>query len=86
MIIDPRTRELKSHIQEIIDAGRQVLHEAIQAGGSSIDDFRHVNGLSGRFQQTLMVYGRTRCGTCGGAINRADIGGRSSFWCARCQR
>lgn len=30
MIIDPRTRELKSHIQEIIDAGRQVLHEAIK--------------------------------------------------------
>lgn len=67
---------------------RAVLSEAIAKGGSTIDDYRQVNGLSGLFQNSFAVYGRDGqpCSACGTAIRVRAIGGRSSFWCPRCQR
>jgi formamidopyrimidine-DNA glycosylase len=67
---------------------RSVLAEAIAKGGSTIDDYRQVNGLSGLFQNQFAVYGRTgeACRVCGSLIRQSVIGGRSSFWCPRCQR
>jgi formamidopyrimidine-DNA glycosylase len=66
---------------------RSVLAEAIAKGGSTIDDYRQVNGLSGLFQNQFAVYGRTgeACRACGSLIRQSVIGGRSSFWCPRCQ-
>jgi formamidopyrimidine-DNA glycosylase len=85
--IRPMRRRLTAAERErLATCIRSVLTEAIQAGGSSIDDFRHVNGLSGRFQQTLLVYNRTQCGRCGGRVRQTTIGGRSSWWCPACQR
>lgn len=67
---------------------RAVLAEAIAKGGSTIDDYRQVNGLSGLFQNSFAVYGRAGepCPACGARIRARAIGGRSSFWCQRCQR
>jgi formamidopyrimidine-DNA glycosylase len=67
---------------------RAVLTAAIAAGGSSIDDFRHVNGLSGLFQTTFKVYGRAGqpCRTCGAILRGMAIAGRASVWCPECQR
>jgi len=65
-----------------------VLAEAIAAGGSSIDDFRHVNGLSGRFQHCFAVYSRAGlpCRTCAAPLHSRPIAGRASVWCSVCQR
>jgi formamidopyrimidine-DNA glycosylase len=67
---------------------RQVLEKSIQLGGSSFDDFRHVSGEKGDFQNHFFVYNRsgTPCQKCGQAILKKTLGGRSTFWCSRCQK
>lgn len=66
----------------------QVLREAIDAGGSSISDFVHVNGKPGYFAYDFNVYGRAGkpCTQCGKAIVRTVQSGRGTFYCPQCQR
>ncbi len=79
----PRARLSRLH-----QAMREVLEEAIRFGGSSIDDYLHLDGGKGQFQEFHQVYGRTgeRCDTCGTLIRTARLSGRSSSYCPRCQR
>jgi formamidopyrimidine-DNA glycosylase len=69
---------------------REVLAEAIEAGGSSLRDYRQADGELGYFQHSFRVYGREGepCATpgCGGTIARMVQSGRSSFYCPACQR
>jgi formamidopyrimidine-DNA glycosylase len=69
---------------------RDVLGEAIEAGGSSLRDFRQASGELGYFQHSFDVYGREgqSCRTpgCGTPIQRLVQSGRSSFFCPQCQR
>ena len=69
---------------------RQVLSEAIEAGGSSLRDFRQADGELGYFQHRFDVYGREgqacRTPDCGNVIGRIVQSGRSSFYCPTCQR
>jgi formamidopyrimidine-DNA glycosylase len=69
---------------------RLVLLEAIEAGGSSLRDFRQADGELGYFQHRFRVYDREGqpCPTpgCTGIIARIVQSGRSSYYCARCQR
>ncbi len=71
----------------LADATREVLSEAIGAGGSSLRDHAQVNGEPGMFQAAWRVYGRAGepCGACGGPVARTVHAGRSTFHCARCQ-
>lgn len=69
---------------------REVLAEAIEAGGSSLRDHRQANGELGYFQHSFRVYDRegqpcTAPG-CGGTVERIVQSGRSSFYCPVCQR
>jgi formamidopyrimidine-DNA glycosylase len=77
-------------LEKLYHAIRAVLEEAIEAGGSTLSDYAQVDGAQGGFQHRFRVYDREGepCGTpdCGGTIVRATHGGRSSFWCPRCQR
>lgn len=65
-----------------------VLREAIEAGGSSLSDFAATDGALGYFQHRFDVYDRQgdACGVCGAPIKRIVQGGRSTFFCGRCQR
>ncbi len=69
---------------------RDVLAEAIEAGGSSLRDFRQANGELGYFSKHFQVYDREGdpCETpgCQGIITRTVQSRRSSFWCPSCQR
>lgn len=69
---------------------REVLTEAIEAGGSSLRDYRQAGGELGYFQHAFRVYGRegAPCVTpgCAGLVRRIVQSGRSSFYCPRCQR
>lgn len=69
---------------------REVLAEAIAAGGSSLKDYRQADGELGYFQHSFRVYGRegAPCPTpgCTGTITRTVQSGRSSFHCPFCQR
>jgi len=68
---------------------REVLQEAITAGGSSLRDYRQADGELGYFQHSFRVYDRAGhpCPTpaCPGQISRIVQGGRSSFFCPVCQ-
>ncbi|PJA31735.1 MAG: bifunctional DNA-formamidopyrimidine glycosylase/DNA-(apurinic or apyrimidinic site) lyase [Zetaproteobacteria bacterium CG_4_9_14_3_um_filter_53_7] len=67
---------------------KQVLQEAIAAGGSTISDFVKADGKPGYFSHSFQVYGRTGepCLRCGKGIKRITQAGRSSFYCPSCQR
>jgi formamidopyrimidine-DNA glycosylase len=69
---------------------RTVLEEAIEAGGSSLRDFRQADGELGYFQHSFDVYGREgqpcRSEGCTATIARVVQSGRSSFYCPNCQR
>lgn len=69
---------------------REVLGEAIEAGGSSLKDYRQADGELGYFQHAFRVYDRegAPCVTpgCTGTIRRVVQSGRSSFFCPICQR
>jgi len=79
-----------ARIEALVRAIREVLVEAIEAGGSSLRDYRQTSGELGYFQHAFRVYGREgmSCSTdgCGGVIHRLVQSGRSSFHCPRCQR
>ena len=73
----------------VLTAVREVLREAIVAGGTSFDAlYVAVNGESGYFDRSLEVYGREGepCSRCGAPIRREAFMNRSSYRCPRCQR
>ena len=88
--IDPRKaagQVTRPALERLVSAIRAVLTEAIAAGGSSLRDFTQPDGELGYFSKQFDVYDRTGqdCG-CGGAVTRIVQGGRSTWYCAGCQR
>jgi formamidopyrimidine-DNA glycosylase len=66
---------------------REVLEEAVAAGGSSLRDHRKTDGALGYFQHSFRVYGRAgqSCARCGGEVRRITQAGRATFYCGGCQ-
>ncbi|KFC70855.1 Formamidopyrimidine-DNA glycosylase [Bosea sp. LC85] len=81
-----RPREAAHALAQII---REVLDEAVAAGGSTLRDFAHADGSLGYFQHRFKVYDREGepCVTpgCGGLVKRLVQSGRSTFYCESCQ-
>ncbi|GMQ77466.1 MAG: bifunctional DNA-formamidopyrimidine glycosylase/DNA-(apurinic or apyrimidinic site) lyase [Gammaproteobacteria bacterium] len=73
--------------QRLVDAVREVLEDAIAAGGTTLRDFVGSDGSPGYFSQKLRVYGRhdEACEQCGSPVRSRVIGQRSTFYCTRCQ-
>ena len=76
--------------EALVSTIRDILQDAIAAGGSSLRDHRQTNGELGYFQHRFRVYDRAgeRCPTqgCRGKIRRIVQAGRSTFYCPVCQR
>lgn len=88
--IDPRKpagRVSRAKLDGLAAAIPEVLDEAIAAGGSTLRDFVSPDGELGYFSKAFAVYDREGkpCG-CGGTVKRIIQGGRSTFFCPRCQR
>jgi formamidopyrimidine-DNA glycosylase len=75
-----------ARLERLVPAIRDVLAEAIAAGGSTLRDFASPDGELGYFSKSFAVYDREGqpC-ACGGTVKRIVQGGRSTFYCARCQ-
>lgn len=89
--IHPATPALNLTYDQCIilaDNIKEVLHEAIIAGGSTLRDFVNSDGKSGYFQLQHDVYGRVNqpCKICGQLIEKISLGQRSSFFCPICQK
>ncbi|MBU3886825.1 bifunctional DNA-formamidopyrimidine glycosylase/DNA-(apurinic or apyrimidinic site) lyase [Methylosinus sporium] len=80
----------KRGLVDLVEAIRQVLGEAIEAGGSSLRDHRQTDGSLGYFQHSFRVYDRedAPCPTpgCRGHVSRVIQSGRSTFFCRDCQK
>ena len=74
-------------LQRLVPAIHDVLAEAIAAGGSTLRDFASPDGELGYFSKSFSVYDREGAAcACGDGVKRIVQGGRSTFYCARCQR
>jgi len=80
-------RIARERLVRLVDAVKAVLRSAIEAGGSTLRDFAQPDGELGYFSKQFLAYGREgeACG-CGASIRRRTEGGRSTFYCPRCQR
>ena len=89
--IDPRRRAnslSRPRAQRLREAIQAVLGEAIDFRGTTLLDYRDASGEEGAFAGRLRVYDRAGepCPVCGTPIRRIVQGGRSTFFCPRCQR
>lgn len=74
-------------LKRLVPAIHDVLEEAIAAGGSTLRDFASPDGELGYFPKSFAVYDREgKPCRCGGTVRRIVQGGRSTFYCPRCQR
>lgn len=78
----------RPRLERLVAAIKDVLVAAIAAGGSTLRDFAAPDGELGYFAKDWLVYGREgqSCVTCGSAIRRRVDSGRSTFYCAKCQK
>jgi len=89
--IDPRLPAAKlsrPRAQKLALAVRGVLARALDAGGTTLRDFKDAHGVAGSFQMQAQVYGRAGdpCLVCGTPIRRIVQGQRSTFFCPQCQK
>ncbi|MBX2850003.1 MAG: bifunctional DNA-formamidopyrimidine glycosylase/DNA-(apurinic or apyrimidinic site) lyase [Acidiferrobacterales bacterium] len=78
----------RKRYQLLASAIKQVLNKAIEAGGTTLNDFSQADGKPGYFKQQLQVYGRVKeaCFTCNTEIKSMIIGQRNTFYCCNCQK
>lgn len=84
----PASKLSRERADQLVEKIKDILRLSIEKGGSSISDFAQANGQSGYFQTTFRVYGRAgeACVVCGQQVKSKVLGGRNTFWCARCQK
>lgn len=78
----------KKEAELLIENIKKVLDQAIEAGGSSISDFKNTDGNSGYFQHQFKVYGKAgeECPVCKTKLKNTTLSGRQSVWCPSCQK
>lgn len=89
--IDPRrpaNKVSEKECAEIVAASRKILTRAIECGGTTISDFKSVDGSEGKFVLHLKIYGKAGscCPQCGAGIVSCQLGGRTSAFCPECQK
>ena len=74
--------------EKIKESSKKIITEAIKYGGTTIKSYTSSLGVTGRFQQFLMVHKRenAECFICHAKIKRIKVGGRSTYYCPNCQK
>jgi formamidopyrimidine-DNA glycosylase len=85
--LSPAGSMRSEHLEVLRDAVVAALEAGIDAGGSSIDDYRDARGEKGTMQNEFLVHTREGedCPRCGGTIKRLVVSGRSTYFCPDCQ-
>ena len=73
-------------LKNIIINTRHVLEAAIKKGGTTIRTYTSSEGVHGRFQQDLLVHSQKECKTCNSPLKIEKIGGRTTYYCPKCQK
>lgn len=74
--------------ERIRKSSKKIIEEAIKYGGTTIKSYTSSLGVTGRFQQFLQVHKKEGepCNVCGASIERIKVGGRSTYFCPKCQK
>jgi formamidopyrimidine-DNA glycosylase len=83
----PAGRLTTPQLAALRDAIEDALRAGIEAKGATIDDFRHIDGATGSFQDLFLVHRREGepCPTCGTVVRKLVVGGRGTYVCEICQ-
>ena len=89
--INPETYGLNltdRNLLDIINNTRTTLSKAIELGGTTIHTYTAVDGITGRFQQELLVHGKKDepCPICGNKITKIVVNTRGTYYCPNCQK
>lgn len=84
----PANQISEKQLQALYRALQEVLKRGLERGGTSISDFRNIEGQRGTYDLVRKVYRREgqKCFRCGAKITRIKIGGRSAYFCPQCQK
>lgn len=82
----PASRLTRSECDAIVREAKRILKLAIKWGGTTVHDFRSVDGSEGKFVQKLKIYAQKQCPVCGTAVAKVTLGGRTSWYCPKCQK
>jgi formamidopyrimidine-DNA glycosylase len=83
----PAGRLTRAQLALLREAVEDALRAGIEAKGATIDDFRHVDGARGSFQDRFLVHLREGepCPRCGTPVRKLVVAGRGTYVCERCQ-
>ena len=89
--INPETKGVdltNKDLQSIIDNTRTILEKAIEKGGTTIHTYTSVDGITGLFQQELLVHGKKDepCPNCKNKIIKIVVNTRGTYYCPKCQK
>ncbi len=78
----------KKEAERIVESSEKIIKRAMELGGTTIKSYTSSLGVTGRFQQELMVHKREseECKVCHNPIKNEKINGRSTYYCAFCQK
>ncbi len=77
----------KKQCSELVSEIKKVLALSIEIGGTTISDYKSVDGSEGKFVQHLQVYGNQKnCPVCSTPVKQKRLGGRNSYYCPKCQK
>ncbi|HZO77991.1 MAG TPA: bifunctional DNA-formamidopyrimidine glycosylase/DNA-(apurinic or apyrimidinic site) lyase [Solirubrobacteraceae bacterium] len=84
----PAGRLRRADLERLREGIEAALQAGIDAKGASIDDFRHIDGARGAFQNQFLIHRRAGepCPRCGANVVKLVVAGRGTYVCERCQR
>ena len=80
------SRLTRAECDAIVREAKRILKLAIRWGGTTVHDFKSVDGSEGKFVQKLRIYGQKACPGCGTPVAKVVLGGRTSWYCPNCQK
>ena len=80
------SRLTRAECDRLAREAKRILKLAIKWGGTTVHDFRGVDGSEGKFVQKLKIYGQRTCATCGSSVAKVRLDGRTSWYCPKCQK
>ena len=78
----------RNECNRIKEAAKEIIEKAIEYGGTTIRSYTSSLGVTGKYQDYLEVHTKAgeKCPQCGTIIKKEKVGGRSTYYCPRCQK
>jgi len=80
------SRLTRTECDALAREAKRILNLAIKWGGTTVHDFKSVDGSEGKFVQKLKIYAQKRCPICQTPVAKVTLGGRTSWYCPNCQK